>query len=313
MSILPPALLPGCQWVLRNLPRGGHRLVPWLERCFDLDEVVTARLEDGRRMRVRSHDVLQRRLFWFGAYERSTTELFRALLVPGTTVLDVGANVGYFTLLAAAGVGPQGTVVAFEPVRENADLLAENMALNEFDNVVIERAAVTDRDGEVALFLHRKDVNSGMASVLGSASPAVESRRVPAVSLDSYLARRDQGPGQGPGRTRVSLVKMDIQGAEGQALDGMARLLAEDAPTLVWELNPAVLAGAGDAPSRLLGLLAAAGYRSALIGARSLTRLSPPAGAGLPDGSMIASWSDAADAPERRLPPRWTLREGALA
>lgn len=304
MSILPPALLPGCQWVLRNLPRGGHRLVPLVERCFDLDDVVTARLADGRLMRVRSRDVLQRRLFWFGAYERSTTELFRSLLAPGTTALDLGANVGYFTLLAAAGVGPEGTVVAFEPVRENADLLAENLALNGFGNVVVERSAVTDGEGEVRLFLHRREVNSGMASVLGEPESAVERRTVAACSLDSYRGR-DRS------LARVSLVKMDIQGGEGKALDGMVGMLREDAPALIWELNPPALDRGGDSPGRLLELLESAGYRSFLIGERSLTRLAPAGGAGLPDGSMIASWKGtvpgALPGPPHQLPPGWTV------
>jgi FkbM family methyltransferase len=298
MPILPQALLPVCRRVLRSLPRGGQRLVPWMERCFDLEDVVTAQLVDGRAMRVRSRDVLQRRLFWFGSYERFTGELFRALLAPGATVLDLGANVGYFTLLAAAGVGPTGTVVAFEPVHENRELLAENVALNGCRNVRIEPCAVTDADGEVALFLHRKDVNSGMASLLGSAGGGVETRAVPGCSIDSY--RRQRGLG------RVHLVKMDIQGGEGKALDGMTRMLRDDAPALLWELNPDVLGRSGDSPRRLLGLLEAAGYRSFLLGERTLSPLTPAGAEELPDGSMIASWTDRPGEPPS-LPVGWRV------
>src|SRR5215213_3943797 len=142
--MLPRSLLPAAQWLVRRLPRGGHRLAVRLERYFALDEIVEARLTGGQRMAVRSRDVLQRKIFWFGGYERYTTELFRSWLAPGLTVLDLGANAGYFTLLAAAGVGPGGTVIAFEPVAENYDLLVRNVALNRLSQVRAEPLAVSD-------------------------------------------------------------------------------------------------------------------------------------------------------------------------
>lgn len=294
--MLPPSLLPAAQWLVRRLPRGGHRLAVRLERCFALDEIVEARLEGGQRMAVRSRDVLQRKIFWFGGYERYTTELFRSWLAPGLTVLDLGANAGYFTLLAAAGVGPQGTVIAFEPVAENYDLLVRNVALNRLSQVRTEPLAVAASDSELRLYLYRKEVNSGMASLLGTGGdPRVETRPVAATSVDAYRARS--------GLSRVDVIKMDIQGGEGQALDGLRQTLAgAAAPVLLWELNPQVLARAGDSATRLVALLEAAGYRSFEVGERRLAPLTAATAAGLPDGSMLASWKG-----ERALPRGWKV------
>jgi FkbM family methyltransferase len=283
MPTLPITLLPAVQRCLRSLPRGAHRLIPVVEGLFALDGVVSARLGRGPTMRVRSRDVMHRQIFWLGEYERETTAAFLALLRPGMTVLDVGANVGYFTLLAARAVGPEGRVVAFEPVNENHELLCENVRLNGLENVTVERVALADRDATGRMFLYRKDVNSGMGSLMGlEANAAVEQRAVATCTLDAYLA--------GARIDRVDVIKMDIQGGEGKALDGMRETLARDAgPTLIWELNPLVLAEYGDSASRLVRLLEACGYRSRLLASRRLVPVRADRADDLPDGGMLVS------------------------
>jgi FkbM family methyltransferase len=185
-----------------------------------------------------------------GIYEPAETALFEREVRPGMTVLDVGANIGYFTLLSARLVGPEGRVFAFEPDPDNFRLLNRNITDNGYRNVTAVNAAVTDRDG--TLRLHRSAVNSGDHRAYDSADgrPAVEVR---AVRLDSL----DLGGG-------ADFVKMDIQGSEWAALRGMERLLsAERSPRLrlLMEFWPIGLTRFGVEPAAVLRLLSDAGLR----------------------------------------------------
>jgi FkbM family methyltransferase len=234
-------------------------------------------------MRVRSRDVMHRQLFWLGEYEPETTALFRSLLRPGQTVLDIGANVGYFTLIAAEAVGPSGRVVAFEPVEENLRLLRDNLRINGLANVEVETSAVADANATERIYLYRKDVNSGMGSLMGSeADVGVEQRSVATTTVDEYLRRARA--------ERVDVIKMDIQGCEGKALDGMLGLLArEAAPVLLWEINPRVLAEYGDSAARLVGLLEERGYSNFAVGARRLIPVDTAGVEVLPESTMLVS------------------------
>lgn len=174
--------------------------------------------------------------------------LARALLRharPGQHVLDLGAHYGYFSLLLAKAVGPSGHVVAFEANPENARLVRANVALNGMeDRVTVEQAAIGGQDlASVDLFAGR-----GGASMEWTLSESFATResadaarpdavRTRMVTLDGYLA----------GRPPVSLIKMDIEGAEAEALPAARTLLQQTRPTIVLEFHrdvawPAIVA-----------------------------------------------------------------------
>ena len=172
-----------------------------------------------------------------GVYEPVTTALITRLVRPGDTVIDIGANIGYYTLIFARLVGDRGRVVAFEPDPDNFDLLARNVAANGYENVTLVRGAVAARAGMLRLYRsatndgdHRTyDVRDGRTSV-----------EVEAVRLDEYWTA-DRGT--------VDLIKMDIQGAEGAALEGMEQVLARNPEVkLLTEFWPGGLAAAGTDP-----------------------------------------------------------------
>lgn len=185
-----------------------------------------------------------------GAYERRETELFRRLVRPGMTVLDVGANLGLYTVIAARLAGPSGRVVAFEPSAENAALLRRNVEGNGLAWVVCERIALSDREGEVRL--HVSAENKGEHTILPGVIEEAAAETVPTTTLDRYL--------EGHGIGRVDLVKIDIQGAEPIVLDGMRETLATLAPALFVEFYPHGIRKAGRDPLALLATLASHGY-----------------------------------------------------
>ncbi len=134
----------------------------------------------------------------------------RSVLAPGQRVVDVGANVGYFTVMAAKAVGPSGTVVAVEPERENLRLLRANVWRNGCDNVRIVAAAASDARGLLAL--RRSASNAGDHQVHAVAGE--DDVLVAAVALDDVLEGE-----------RVDVVKIDTQGADHLVVRGLRRTL----------------------------------------------------------------------------------------
>lgn len=178
------------------------------------------------------------------SYEPHVARVFRALLRPAMSVLDLGANIGYYTMLAAAMVGPAGRVAAFEPGPANASLLAASVAANGFRTVTLFPCAVADAAGTVGLQL---DDSNGQLT----APEAAGVTRVQAVSLDGLL-----GPAY-----PVDLIKIDIEGAEGLALAGMEGLVRARRPLIITEFSPTALSLVSRiAPEGYLGRLRALGY-----------------------------------------------------
>jgi FkbM family methyltransferase len=167
---------------------------------------------------------------WLGTYEPNLLEAAAALVRPGDVVYDVGANLGYLTLLFARLAGPAGRVLAFEPLPANLDRLRRNLALNGLDQLVqVFDLAVADRAGRTRFLVHD---SGGMGKVEGAAGRDErygETITVQAVDLDSFVFRRRHPPPQ--------VVKLDVEGGEVLALPGMRRLLAEVRPALLLELH----------------------------------------------------------------------------
>lgn len=174
-----------------------------------------------------------------GSYERAQTELFRAHVRDGDLVLDLGAHVGYYTLLASVLVGPRGRVFAFEPHPRNARYLRRHVHVNGCRNVEVLECAAYDRSGRVGF---RFGVGSGTGRV--AESGAVE---VPAVRLDEFVAERGIVP---------DVVKIDVEGGERPVLDGAREMLGRDRPLVFLSTH-----GPEQAASCTV-LLAKLGYRT---------------------------------------------------
>jgi FkbM family methyltransferase len=191
-----------------------------------------------------------------GAWEPAETALIRSQLKPGDTFIDVGANFGYYTVLASKIVGPTGRVIAFEPDPRSFELLQRNVARNGCTNVVLEQKALADKPG--TLTLHVSDSNRGAHSLIAAGTENVSHTvDVPAVPLDDYLKDKDG---------RVDLVKIDTEGAEGFILAGMQDTLRKNsAAKLVTEYIPSKLQDCGYPPDKFFGLLKPHGFRYAEI------------------------------------------------
>lgn len=150
-----------------------------------------------------------------GTYEPEQTRLFRERLRPGDTVLDVGAHVGYYTLLSSVLVGERGAVWAFEPNPQNAAFLRRHVELNRLGNVQVTRAAVAEREGTA-----RFDFGTGSGTGHLAEGGALEVRTV---RLDDFC--REHG-------LRPSAIKIDVEGAETEVLLGGEETIRRDMPAI---------------------------------------------------------------------------------
>lgn len=180
-----------------------------------------------------------------GKYEPEETELYRTLIKPGDRVLDIGANIGYFTLLFARLVGPGGVVYAFEPDPDNFRLLRKNIKKNGYRNIRAFPFAVSDRTSKGNLYLN--DYNMGDHRIFDSHNGR---KKIPIKikALDEFL----------PGLSPV-FVKIDVQGSEIMAFEGMRKMLRK-VTYVAAEYSPYLLDKAGFPPERMLELLREEGF-----------------------------------------------------
>ncbi len=177
---------------------------------------------DTRRYTTPAHD--------WEAYELSTVKVFKELLKAGMTVVDIGAHIGFYTLLAARLVGPTGKVYAFEPHPQNFALLKENIELNGYWNVTAVNKAVTNRSGLVKLFA---GVHSSQPSLFRDTFTTVPRVVVETTTLDDFFEE--------VGWPEIDLIKIDVEGAEPYVLQGARKLIKRVGLKLIVELNPARL------------------------------------------------------------------------
>ena len=191
-------------------------------------------------------DEIQRQVF-FGLYDSALTRLLPSILRSGSVFYDLGANIGYFTLIASGIVGPNGHVYAFEPIPENALRVKQSLERNGISNVTVIEAAVLNSTGSTTMFVSDMSSNSGWGSIVSS--PTRQRKiTVATTSLDSLVYDH--------GAKNPDVVKIDIEGAEPFALEGMSRLLSQDSgPDVIIELNSYLLTRSGFSPSDLVQLL----------------------------------------------------------
>lgn len=185
-------------------------------------------------------------LFLYHTWEPETTQLFRQIIKRDMVVLDMGAYIGYFTLLFSGLVG-SGQVYAFEPQPANFDLLKKNIELNNLKNVIPVNSAVSDSKTKLRF-------SSNYASSSVSDKGDIE---VDAIRIDDFL----------PKERKVDVVKLDVEGHELRALKGMERVLAANSDIkIVMEFGQLQQKEANVNPKDLLDFISERGFKFYQIG-----------------------------------------------
>lgn len=208
------------------LKRWGLRTTPgWFaNRVVQVQLPGTA----GFKLASLAENYLSFELFWRGAayYEPITTLVMQELLRDAATFLDVGANIGFYSLVASL-CQPQLGVVAFEPNPKNFRLLQANVAANPAARILCEPLALSDREGRATLHLSASDMSASLESDFESVpGPTLEVART---TVDAYLAQHPK-----PGRL---VMKVDVEGHEEPCLKGAEQTLAQRKPDLILEVT----------------------------------------------------------------------------
>ena len=234
-------ILTAASWAADLLPASIKKLlykIPFLSRLIrrslnaavpeGLSEVtIAAGAAKGLRIIL---DLQSEKDYWLGTYESDLGAAAQKLIQPGDVVYDVGANVGYVSLLSAQLSGKSGKVFAFEALPVNVDRLRKNVLINALESrITVTHAAVIDTVQPVTFLTHP---SGAMGKALGSAGRDEQYNgriTVPGLALDTFVYDENH--------PAPDVVKLDIEGGEGSALAGMPRLLAEKRPILLIELH----------------------------------------------------------------------------
>jgi FkbM family methyltransferase len=234
-------ILAAASWAASVLPASIKKLLynsPFLSRLIrrslnaaapqGLSEVtIAAGAAKGLRIIL---DLQSEKDYWLGTYESDLQTAARKLIQSGDVVYDVGANVGYISLVIAQLSGKSGKVFAFEALPVNVDRLRENVLINALESrITVTHAAVIDTVQPVTFLTHP---SGAMGKALGSAGRDEQYNdriTVPGLALDAFVYDENH--------PAPDIIKMDIEGGEGSALAGMPRLLEEKRPILLIELH----------------------------------------------------------------------------
>ncbi|PWH85275.1 FkbM family methyltransferase [Brumimicrobium oceani] len=208
---------------------------------------------NGFTLDLKLDDWIQENIFFLGEYEKAELGVLENHLKPGDTFLDLGANLGVFTLHASRIVGINGKVISFEPFLTNYKALKKHAEVNHLTNVKIEKLAVGSESGRITLYHDESEDNLGMVTANYVENAVKE--EVEVVSIDDYLLRA-------PSLT-INFIKIDIEGFEYSTLLGLEQTLRKFYPKILIE----ILEGEDDGASKekVEGFLTDLGYKKNFI------------------------------------------------
>jgi FkbM family methyltransferase len=234
--------------------RGKWIVVERLINLFGLQKFFASRAFLVKRRRVRwvlePECLIQRSIYYCDWYEIHDTKCLLRLVRPDWVFLDIGANIGYYSMLVARAE-PRARIYAFEALTESFTALECNRDLNGFTSVHTSCLAISDHAGESA-FLIPPPTNRGIGRLQPSDGSVHELRRVPTATVDQFVHEQQL--------SHVSCMKIDVEGAEELVLSGAADTIRRWRPILMIELNPSALAEFGVTAESLVRRLRSFGY-----------------------------------------------------
>lgn len=250
-----------------GLPRISERLRAWHQKHWQGGEVEISDYKGSLRLAVDLCDHMGSRIFWFDSYSGTEVNLVKKLLRAGDVFIDVGANIGEFTLPAARLVGPNGKVIAIEPVPAIRAKLERHIQWNGLaPAITVVAEAIGDHEGSASIFgppYDAQERHDGLPTMFSSAERPLKIAEVRQTTLDVLWS--------GLGLEKISGIKLDIEGAELPALRGGIDVLKRFRPWLLCEIGTDTCEAAGYTPWELVELLLSLGYRVSQIRESGLT------------------------------------------
>lgn len=194
-------------------------------------------------------------LMMHGIYEKHEVAILKKLIKPGMIFVDIGANIGYFSLIAANIMQNKGRVYSFEPEPNNYDILLKNVENNDYENIIPINKAVSNYDGKIKFFRDKRNLG-GHSFSKGNLGNFADFLEIEAVTLDSYFKDIVDN---------IDVIKIDTQGAEGLIIDGADNLLKNKNIKILMEYWPYGLRNMGADPYQLLVKMVKKGFKISFV------------------------------------------------
>jgi FkbM family methyltransferase len=245
------------------LPRGKVRAVRMFNPYFSrLEPMELTVVHNSITMDLDLREFVQQ-FIYYNLWEPDVRNTLLSVLRPGMTFLDIGANVGYYTLLAAYAVGSTGTVHAFEANPQVFETLRGNVQRNGFKRTSLNNVALTNVIGQVTFCID--ELNPGSSSLSGKGFVKAAQISVPGITLDSYT--------QSKHLNRVDVIKIDVEGAEILVFSGAKNTLMRFRPDIVGEFSKQMMTRESGGEREIVDLLTSLQYRAFLLARGKLTPL----------------------------------------
>ncbi|WP_144283386.1 FkbM family methyltransferase [Chryseobacterium echinoideorum] len=203
------------------------------------------------KMNLNLDDWIQQQIYFLGDYEKSEIDYLYKTLKEGDCFIDVGGNIGVFSLNASKLVGKTGNVYAFEAFKPNYQIFNTHLKANNIHNVRLEHLAVSSESGFLEIFYNEAYDNVGMASSYLSNYTARE--LVQSMDLDTYVKNKNI--------SKIDLIKIDIEGGEYSELLGMSEVLNNFKPKIIIEINKIALKNSGYSEDQIKRLFSEKEYQ----------------------------------------------------
>ena len=214
-SLLKSPKFPGRDYLIENLPK-------WFLKPAAGEVIVKTRFKFKIQVDPSFDKNIENVIYQRGVYEQATTEYIRQTLNRGDCFVDVGANIGYLSLVAAATVGTKGAVYSFEPVSTTFKILEKNKSINDFSQLILHPFALGNNEEKKTIYTEKE--NRGGASISNQRSE--HSEEIQVKRLDDLNIDRT-----------IHLLKVDVEGFEWEVLKGAAEKIKKDRPTLIVEYS----------------------------------------------------------------------------
>jgi FkbM family methyltransferase len=177
-------------------------------------------------LQLNIEDWIQENIYFLGEYEKAELKSIETFLDKNSVFIDIGANIGLYSLYASKKITEKGKIISFEPFSKNHKTLVKNVEINQIDNIIVEKIAIGNEEKQVNLHYNEAERNLGMVTT--NPNQGAKQEAVNATSLDTYLENKKI--------SRLDLIKIDIEGYEYQALSGMRKTLQKFKPSLLIEI-----------------------------------------------------------------------------
>lgn len=224
------------------------------EKMFEHQDKFSGSIDEDLKMFFYKDSLLSK--YIYAGFEEDEIKFLKRFLKSGDTFIDIGSNIGLFSMHAAYIVGTGGKVIAFEPTPQTFERLNENVQLNQFGNIITNNIGLSDSEGNLKLNLSSNGHDAWNTFANPSEGTHDNQVEVPVITLDNYITDHNVDT------SKVALIKIDVEGWEVRVIEGAANFLKQNnAPVLMVEFTESNAFAAGSNCYELYDLVVSLGYQ----------------------------------------------------